>query len=60
MKQPILNHQVRFHLKELCMIKLEHAGPEDGGKGWGGRDLLSHTKGQVLIAEGKRHPLSLE
>ena len=42
------------------MTKLEHAGPEDGGGGRGGRDLLSRTKGQVLIAEGKRHPLNLE
>ena len=43
------------------MMKLEHAGPEDrGGGGRGGRDLLSCTKGQVLIAEGKRHPLNLE
>ena len=25
-----------------------------------GGDLLSRTKGQVLIAEGKRHPLNLE
>ena len=33
---------------------------QGGGGGGGGGHLLSCTKGQVLIAEGKRHPLNLE